>query len=100
MKATLNPTYNPNRREGRAFLQRMLGRFGTFFQMLRDPEYRLPGKLVFLMVFSVIYILSPLDFIPDIFFPLGFADDLALFGATIHFLNAEIDRYLKREIRQ
>ncbi len=85
--------------EVRGLFGRLLFRFRTFGRMLRDPSYRLPGRLKLMLVLVAAYTIFPFDIIPDIFIPLGFADDLALLGAALAWLNKEIDRYLARERR-
>jgi len=42
-----------------------------------------------MLIAAIIYIISPLDFIPDALLPVGFADDIAILLATLFI------RYLK-----
>jgi uncharacterized membrane protein YkvA (DUF1232 family) len=79
----------------RAWLQRFFGRFGTFSRMMRDRDYQLPTRLKLLLGFCIVYVISPIDVVPDFIPFLGFADDIALFVTTLATLGAEIDRYNK-----
>jgi uncharacterized membrane protein YkvA (DUF1232 family) len=49
-----------------------------------------------LMVFSVLYLLMPLDFIPDTIPLLGVMDDLAIIGIILSYA----DQFITAEIRQ
>ncbi len=49
-------------------------------------------KLV-MAVALLIYIVTPLDFIPDWLPAIGFLDDVALLGYVVKLLDGELDRY-------
>jgi uncharacterized membrane protein YkvA (DUF1232 family) len=60
-------------------LIRLIGR------LFRDARVAASGKIVF--VLSIIYVVSPIDFIPDFFLPvIGQMDDLAILLAGLRFL--------------
>lgn len=44
-----------------------------------------------ILVLGAIYVLSPIDFIPEVFFPIGFADDILIMLGTLFV------RYLKQK---
>lgn len=62
-------------------LKRIAGTLRLVLALARDP--RVPGYAKLLLVATVVYALSPLDFIPD-WFPLaGQLDDLALLAGGL-----------------
>ncbi len=71
--------------------------FTGFRAMLRDPSYAFPVKLKALTLLSFLYLIFPFDLFPDILFPLGFTDDLALLLATLNMLVKEINDYRKKK---
>ena len=52
------------------------------------------GKLI-IVVGVLLYVVSPLDLIPDFLAFTGFLDDAALIGYTVKVLDGELDRYYK-----
>ncbi|WP_168016938.1 YkvA family protein [Halomonas salinarum] len=80
-------------RRSRSFAR--IGRaLGTFVPMLGDVlkgRYRpVPWRAIGCMAAAVVYLLSPLDLIPDVFLFLGLADDALIVG----WLLSRVDRYL------
>lgn len=65
----------------------------TLRRMWRDPHYTFPRRLKLLTTFSVIYLLSPIDILPDFLPLLGFADDLTLLLGTFTMIVEEAKRY-------
>ena len=65
----------PNRRSPRFWVD-LFNSFRLTWRLLRDRQVPLAAKLVPLGIGA--YILSPIDFIPDIWFGVGQVDDLAL----------------------
>jgi hypothetical protein len=49
------------------------------------------GKMI-AMIVAVVYILSPIDFIPDIFLPVGVVDDATAFGWLLFAIGQEVTR--------
>lgn len=75
------------------------------FELVRDyykGEYKsIPWRSVALAVFAFLYLINPLDILPDIAGPLGLADDLAIFGCVLASLAEDLRRYKKwREERE
>ena len=59
--------------------------------MMRDKNVPLWKKG--LVVLGALYLVSPLDLIPDVVFPVAFLDDLILWIWIFWFLRDELDRY-------
>jgi uncharacterized membrane protein YkvA (DUF1232 family) len=70
----------------------------SFFQnalgMFQDPVTPLRDKL--LIAGGVLYILSPIDLIPDFILLLGYTDDLAVAVGTFSLFRRTYNNYLKR----
>src|SRR4051794_18438330 len=68
------------------FVSRLPHLVRLYLGLMRDNRVKLGPKL--LLVASVIYCFSPLDFLPDVFPIMGQIDDLALFAMAVKlFLN-------------
>ncbi len=65
--------------------------------LIKDKGYKIPGIRKFLYVISLIYIVSPLDFIPEAIllplFPLTMIDDIGVLAFFIMLILYEIDQY-------
>jgi len=57
----------------------------------RYTEYK-TADLV-LIVAAIIYVVTPMDIVPDFLFMFGLIDDVAIVGWAINHLNAELARY-------
>ncbi|MGZ3693484.1 MAG: YkvA family protein [Bdellovibrionota bacterium] len=56
-------------------------------------EYReMPKTSVFWALFAILYFLSPIDLIPDIF-PGGYLDDIAIISFVLKRIKADLDKY-------
>jgi hypothetical protein len=68
------------------------GRRRRMISGIQGRAYRTStGKLV-AMIIAVVYILSPIDFIPDVFLPVGIIDDATAFGWLLFAVGQEISR--------
>ena len=76
----------------------------TFVRMVKayaNGSYRqIPTKSILLGVGVLIYLVSPLDLVPDFIPGLGFLDDLGLITWLISNLRAQLDRFEQWEITQ
>lgn len=78
-----------------------LSRFSTdiqlMFSLLRAywrGEYRaVPWKTVTAMAGALIYVLNPLDLIPDLIFGLGFLDDAGVVALCLKLAESDLHRY-------
>ncbi|MFC0269288.1 YkvA family protein [Kushneria aurantia] len=100
MKGRLNPI-GLIRGRGRVYW-RIFKALKTFFPMMRDwwrGAYRpLPRRAVMLMGVCVLYIVSPIDLIPDFLLGWGWLDDVIIGGWLLAKLDEELDDY--RQWRQ
>ena len=82
-------------------LSRHLGKAADDFKLLwellcdyKSGAYKeVPWKMIAAIVFSVGYLIMPLDVIPDVLPVVGFADDLTVFGFVLAGFAAELDNY-------
>ena len=52
-----------------------------------------PWRLIGSIVFAFVYLLMPVDVIPDIIPILGFTDDIAVFGLVLKSFEHDIEAY-------
>jgi uncharacterized membrane protein YkvA (DUF1232 family) len=67
------------------------GMGSRFFRYLRDGRVPLWKKLAGLL--AVIYVLSPVDAIPDLLPILGWLDDLGVLSATAFYMVRQVQQY-------
>lgn len=70
--------------------------FGLLFSMLLDSfkrRYPLPTKTALVLVFAFLYLISPVDIIPDIFPLIGLVDDIAVFAFAFGFIKDDLENY-------
>ena len=76
-----------------------LGSFSVLWSLLHDywdGEYRaVPWRFLAAIGFSVTYLVSPLDIVPDFIPFIGFVDDATVFALVVSSFRAEIDAYRK-----
>jgi uncharacterized membrane protein YkvA (DUF1232 family) len=56
-----------------------------------------PWRTLVLFAVAVIYVVSPVDFIPDYIPVIGFIDDLALFAFFLRSLQKDVRRFVQWE---
>ena len=82
-------------------LSRHLGKASEDFKLLWDLlcDYKsgaykeVPWKMIAAIVFSIGYLLMPLDVVPDVIPIVGFADDITVLGFVLAGFAAELDSY-------
>ncbi len=67
------------------FLGTLGDRIAVTFKLLFDKRVNIWSKLA--VIASIGYIISPLDFIPDVLLPIGIADDVGVFGILLVILS-------------
>ncbi len=74
----------------------LLARLRLLWLVLRDTvrgEYQLPWKGIAALVAAALYVLAPIDLIPDILGPLGFTDDALAVALTWGLMKRELLQY-------
>lgn len=67
-----------------------------FISMLKDSysrKYPLPKKTIIAGVFTLMYIINPIDIFPDLIPLIGFVDDLAAFAFAASLIKEDLDKY-------
>ena len=83
--------------EGIGFREK-IGLISRLVKAYAAGEYRqLPTKTLLITLATLIYFVSPLDFIPDVLPILGFADDIALIVWLYNSLNTDLDNFREWE---
>ncbi|MCI5778579.1 MAG: YkvA family protein [Lentisphaeria bacterium] len=90
-----------NRKEKAFRLSRHLEKAADDFKLLwnllcdyQSGSYKeVPWKMIAATVFSIGYLLMPLDVIPDVIPIIGFTDDITVFGFVLAGFSAELDSY-------
>ncbi len=62
---------------------------------LKDSNKPISGKIM--VIFGIIYLLSPIDLLPEPVFGIGILDDLILWGLILSYLAKELDSYTGEE---
>lgn len=72
---------------------------GTIFGLVGDylhGNYKKVSKTSLLLIIgSLLYLLNPMDIVPDFLIGIGFLDDLAVFTYMIKRIRKELDKYRK-----
>jgi len=69
---------------------------GVLFSMLLDSfkgRYPLPKKTALLLIFAFLYLISPVDIIPDVFPLIGLVDDVAVLVFSLNFIRGDLENY-------
>lgn len=70
---------------------------GTVFSLVGDylhGNYKKVSKTSLLLIIgSLLYLLNPMDLVPDFLLGIGFLDDLAVFTYMIKKIRQELDKY-------
>lgn len=75
----------------------------TLWQMLRsvlNGSYRMSFITTAVVVAALIYIISPIDVVPDFFVFFGWLDDGVIFYMLLKRLNAETQRYIRFKVME
>jgi uncharacterized membrane protein YkvA (DUF1232 family) len=75
---------------------RLIRKTGTMFRYLFDPKVPIFKKL--LIIGGLLYLILPLDLIPDPVLGFGFIDDGVIFLFILMKLSDELDRYDKQQM--
>ncbi|EOG6905559.1 YkvA family protein [Flavobacterium psychrophilum] len=68
-----------------------------FFSIVKDyvnGSYKvIPLKTIVSIVASLLYLISPIDFIPDFILGIGFIDDVFVIGLVVSSASSDLDKY-------
>ncbi len=77
-----------------------LSKFPDLFRMLKasfQGKYRPGIKNLFIFSFLILYLLSPIDLIPDFIIGIGFLDDITIAFFALSRLFKEVDKFREWE---
>lgn len=74
-------------------LGKVSGDFLTLINMLRDSNFKIPAWAVATIIGAIIYVVSPIDAVPDVLPVVGWADDAGVVTAVVGALAAIIKEY-------
>jgi uncharacterized membrane protein YkvA (DUF1232 family) len=88
---------------GNGPLSKFVADLKILFSLLQDywsGEYReVPWGTIASIIATLIYVLSPVDLIPDFIPILGFVDDAAVVAACLGFIQNDLDTYKSWKIK-
>lgn len=76
--------------------RKIWGYLGLLFSMLLDSfkgRYPLPKKTALVLILAFLYMISPVDIIPDIFPIIGLVDDVAVLAFAFSFIKDDLENY-------
>lgn len=71
----------------------ILAYIGGIKFLLKDKE--IPWYKKVIVILTIIYVISPIEFLPDFILPIGYVDDIILVIFIIFLLKDDIKRYIK-----
>jgi uncharacterized membrane protein YkvA (DUF1232 family) len=63
------------------------------YKMLRDPNFQIAKSTKTVLIIALLYIISPIDLMPDAIPFLGLLDDVLVAGYALRQAAAELERY-------
>ena len=63
------------------------------YKMLRDPHFQIAKETKTILIIALLYIISPIDVMPDALPLLGLVDDVLVAGYALRHASAELERY-------
>jgi uncharacterized membrane protein YkvA (DUF1232 family) len=63
------------------------------YKMLRDPHFQIDKQTKMVLIIALLYIISPIDLIPDAIPLLGMVDDVLVAGYALRQAAVELERY-------
>lgn len=77
-------------------LKRIWDYLELLLSMLYDSyngKYPVPKKTVIVGIFTLLYLINPIDIVPDIIPLMGFADDIAALAFAASIIKDDLNRY-------
>lgn len=84
---------------GVKWINSMLDRVKTLYDMIRDRDYKLPRRKLTLIAAGLIYFVLPTDLTPDFIPGIGFIDDAVVLSMLWKMVREEVDAYLNARRR-
>ena len=85
--------------EKKSKLKKFLNEFKLLFSMFKDyisGDYnQIPWYIIASIGSTLLYVLSPIDAIPDFIFGIGYVDDAAVMALCLKFVDLELSEYKK-----
>ncbi|MDY9924868.1 YkvA family protein [Methanosarcina sp.] len=94
--STFSPEEATGAHQRRTDLRKIWDYLGLLFSMLADSfnkRYPIPKKTVLVITVALLYLISPVDFLPDIIPLLGFADDVAVLAFASSLIKDDLENY-------
>ena len=63
------------------------------YKMIRDPHFQIDKRTKTVVIIALLYIISPIDLIPDAIPLVGMLDDVLVAGYALRQAAAELERY-------
>jgi uncharacterized membrane protein YkvA (DUF1232 family) len=63
------------------------------YRMLRDPHFQIAKETKTVLIIAFLYLISPIDLLPDAIPLLGLVDDVLVAGYALQQASAELERY-------
>jgi uncharacterized membrane protein YkvA (DUF1232 family) len=79
--------------DGLQWVQSLVDKASTLFDMMRDRGFTMGGKSRTLIAAGLIYLVLPFDLAPDFIPGLGFIDDAFVLSTLWKIIESEVDRY-------
>jgi len=91
--------------KGSGKLKRFSADIKLMFSMIRDywnGSYRdVPWKSIAAMAGALLYVMNPLDFIPDVIIGIGFLDDVGVVALCLKWVESDLHKYAAwKEVRE
>lgn len=67
----------------------------ALYSFIKDPEAPWTTKAI--AVGALLYLVSPIDAIPDFIPVVGLLDDVGVIGLAVNTLNSELDKYMDKK---
>jgi uncharacterized membrane protein YkvA (DUF1232 family) len=72
-----------------------LGDLQLAYKMLRDPNFQIDSRTKTVLIIALLYVVSPIDLIPDVIPFVGMLDDVLVAGYALKQAADELERYRK-----
>ncbi len=82
----------------KGFIGRLIADAKLFYEMLRDPDFKLQWQDKAKIIACLLYFIAPVDLVPDFIPGLGYIDDAVIMGLTIKALATLLAKF--REYRR